>query len=83
MLLNDYPWVKNMPWLEHIGTHRTLTHAWWLGLAVIAQSWRFPFAAATTALRRGGRHHRVRMTAVSRAWLLEHEAESVKHKEAP
>jgi hypothetical protein len=68
-----------MLWLEHLGAHRTLAHACWLGLAVIAQSWRSPFAAATTALRRGVRNDRVRVTPVSREWLREHDVECVKH----
>lgn len=66
-------------WLEHTGGNRALAAACWVGTAIVAQSWRLSLAAITTTIRR----HRagVRMAPVSRAWLREYEAESVKHED--
>ena len=70
-----------MIWLEHLGAHRALTSACWLGIAIVARSWRLPFAAIAVYRRRPG-GGRVRMAPVSRAWLREYEAECVKHEDA-
>ena len=73
-------WAKDIVWLEQLFAHRTLTSASWLGIAVVAQSWRLPFTAIAAAFRRRPGGTRVRMTPVSRAWLQQYEADSIKHE---
>lgn len=70
-------------WLEHTGTNRASAVAFWLGTAIISQSWRLSLTGITTTIRRlCAAGASVRMAPVSPAWLREYDAECVKHEDA-
>jgi len=69
-----------MVWLEQIGAGRALGVAYGLGVAIVAQAWRWPWTAIATAVgRRRAGENGVRMPPVSRAWLREHRVDWMKH----
>lgn len=69
-----------MMWFEHMGANRALTAAYWLGTALVAQSWRSSLTGITATVRRlRSRGASVRVAPASREWLREHEADCAKH----